>query len=113
MNGLDALRDKIADQGRGFGPRVEVVVDRVDREGRSWARGLVRDNGPGLEQSQQERIFDLFYTSKEAGKGTGMGLAICFAILRNHGGSITVQSTPGEGLAAEVLLPPAGEGAPV
>jgi signal transduction histidine kinase len=50
-------------------------------------------------------IFDPFYTSKEVGKGTGLGLGISYSIVRQHGGVINVQSKVGEGSEFEVVLP--------
>jgi two-component system NtrC family sensor kinase len=55
----------------------------------------VGDSGPGIAVELQEKIFDVFYTTKPAGKGTGMGLAICRSIVEMHGGALYLQSEPG------------------
>ncbi len=53
------------------------------------------DNGPGIPAEIQSRIFDPFYTTKEIGKGTGLGLDVVTRIVRQHNGSVKVQSVPG------------------
>lgn len=65
----------------------------------------VRDNGPGIEPALLPRIFEPFFTTKPAGEGTGLGLSICHGIVAGHGGTITVESTPGDGAAFTVTLP--------
>ncbi|MFZ5765499.1 MAG: sensor histidine kinase [Thermodesulfobacteriota bacterium] len=64
-----------------------------------------RDTGPGIAPEVLPRIFEPFYTTKEVGKGTGLGLGICYSIIRQHGGDIRVKSRPGEGAVFTVLLP--------
>ncbi len=59
-------------------------------------RIAVTDQGSGIAQDDREAIFDIFYTTKAAGEGTGIGLAICRSIVELHGGSITFESEPGE-----------------
>ncbi|RKG95328.1 GAF domain-containing sensor histidine kinase, partial [Corallococcus carmarthensis] len=63
----------------------------------------VSDNGPGIPADQQPHIFVPFFTTKQ--KGTGLGLAICQRIVKNHGGSISVQSKVGEGTVFIIRLP--------
>lgn len=66
----------------------------------------VEDNGPGIDKDQRARIFEPFYTTKEVGVGTGLGLSVSYAIIVNrHRGSITVDSTPGKGACFTVRLP--------
>ncbi len=63
------------------------------------------DDGPGISEENLKRVFDPFFTTKDAGKGTGLGLSICFSILQEHGGSLHVESKPGEGATFTVEIP--------
>ena len=65
----------------------------------------IADNGTGMPDDVRERIFDPFYTTKEPGEGTGLGLDIVARIIRQHQGKINVKSVVGEGTAFEVCLP--------
>ena len=65
----------------------------------------VKDTGHGMNQDTQDRIFDPYFTTKEKGKGTGLGLAVTLGIVESHGGTITVSSRPKKGTAFEVYLP--------
>jgi signal transduction histidine kinase len=62
-----------------------------------------RDNGPGI--AEPERVFDPFYTTKPVGQGTGLGLSVCYGIIRSHKGEITCQNSPEGGAAVKVTLP--------
>jgi signal transduction histidine kinase len=93
---------------RGSGPRPTLrVVTRQEADGRVVAE--VHDNGPGIAPEHLPRIFEPFFTTKPAGEGTGLGLSICHGIVAALGGSITVESTPGQGTTFRVLLPAASE----
>jgi signal transduction histidine kinase len=89
--------------------RIVVRTVRLDRFGEFRSGGAdmvevqVTDDGPGIPSDQQQHIFVPFYTTKQ--KGTGLGLAICQRIVKNHGGSISVQSKVGEGSTFIVRLP--------
>lgn len=65
----------------------------------------VRDNGVGMPPDVCERIFEPFFTTKEDSKGSGLGLAMVYGIVRRHGGLIEVKSQVGHGTAFEILLP--------
>jgi signal transduction histidine kinase/CheY-like chemotaxis protein len=65
----------------------------------------ISDNGQGISQENQSRIFDPFYTTKEVGQGTGLGLSVTYGIIQEHGGSIKIDSKLGEGSTFIITLP--------
>jgi PAS domain S-box-containing protein len=70
-----------------------------------YARISVSDTGPGISRDIQEKIFEPYFTTKDQGKGTGMGLAVVYGIVKKHGGEIRISSEPGRGAAFSVFLP--------
>jgi PAS domain S-box-containing protein len=70
----------------------------------------VQDTGMGIEESQQALIFEPFYTTKGVGKGTGLGLATVYGIVKQSGGAVTVRSRPGEGTTFTVFMPAVMDG---
>jgi signal transduction histidine kinase len=104
MNAIQAM------PGRG---RVSVTAGRcgvVSPPGRGaaetdccWVR--VQDQGAGIEAGDLPRIFEPFFTTKDVGEGTGLGLPVAHGIVADHGGWITVESTPGQGSAFTIYLP--------
>lgn len=63
----------------------------------------IEDNGKGMDQKTLTKLFDPFFTTKK--DGTGLGLSVSYRIIKNHGGSIQVDSTPGEGTVFRILMP--------
>jgi CheY-like chemotaxis protein len=70
-----------------------------------YARLTVIDNGQGMDEATQARVFEPFYTTKEINKGTGLGLAVAHGIVMAHRGAIVVNSSVGRGTAFSVYLP--------
>jgi two-component system NtrC family sensor kinase len=70
-----------------------------------WVKVEVADTGMGIEAEHLPRIFDPFYTTKQVGRGTGLGLSVTYGIVEKHGGHIEVQSQKGQGATFTVILP--------
>jgi two-component system C4-dicarboxylate transport sensor histidine kinase DctB len=105
VNALDAVREGLADGARA--PRIEVELGARAGE----LSIAVIDNGPGVGPAELGRIGDLFYTTKEVGQGTGLGLPIVHNVAAAHGGRLELESRPGAGFRATLVLP-AAPGAP-
>jgi signal transduction histidine kinase len=79
---------------------------------KGWVRVSIRDAGPGIPTSEQEKIFEKFYQVTQDGgpkpKGTGLGLAISKSLVELHGGKIWVESQPGRGSTFSFTLPTSG-----
>ncbi len=108
MNLIMNARDAIT--GRGL-IRIS-AVNRADDDAASVTapRGefveiAIADSGCGMDAATQSRVFEPFFTTKEIGKGTGLGLAMVYAIVKNHLGRVEVSSTPGQGSVFRILLP--------
>ena len=98
VNLLMNARHAVGEEGR------IVISTQYDCEARRL-RVAVADNGYGIDEKNLDRIFDPFFTTKPTGEGTGLGLAVSYGIIRNHGGEIQVSSEPGKGSVFTLILP--------
>jgi two-component system sensor histidine kinase PhcS len=89
QNSLDALKIKTFTDEK---PTIW-IEGRVEN-GRSLL--IIRDNGPGIESQHLNKIFDPFFTTKDVGEGMGLGLSICYRIMHEYGGRISVRTEPGK-----------------
>ena len=76
-----------------------------DHHAGPWVDVEIKDNGTGIPAVDREKIFEPFFTTKPIGRGTGLGLSIAYGAVKSHGGSISVESEPGDGTAVRVRLP--------
>jgi PAS domain S-box-containing protein len=95
-NAIYAVKEKGTDQGR-----IELKTSRAGPN----MEIMIFDNGTGIPKEDQEKIFDLFYTTKPPGKGTGLGIPICRNIVKKLSGEISVESQEGTGTTFTVSIP--------
>jgi signal transduction histidine kinase len=88
QNSLDAMKEKTFETEK---PRI-VIAGRIEN-GRSILS--IRDNGPGIKAEHLDKVFDPFYTTKDVGRGMGLGLSICYRIVQECDGKIAVKTEPG------------------
>ncbi|TIH17422.1 PAS domain S-box protein [Marinifilum sp. JC120] len=90
---------------RQKGDKIPTITIRTSSD-ENFVRVEIEDNGPGINQKELERIFEPFYSTKEPGIGTGLGLSVSYYIItQNHGGTISADSNPGEGTRFTISLP--------
>jgi CheY-like chemotaxis protein len=97
------------------GGKIEITLDASEIAGivcfdgtelyGNYCRLTVTDNGIGMDDEMQAKLFDPFFTTREMGRGTGLGLSVVSGIVQNHGGGIKVSSEVDKGTTIEVFLP--------
>ncbi|HWY32311.1 MAG TPA: ATP-binding protein [Candidatus Acidoferrum sp.] len=99
QNAIDAMREKkYSGEDK---PQIRLTGKTENRR----TVIVVRDNGPGIDPKISDKIFDPFFTTKEVGKGMGLGLSICYRIVKDYGGIISVESEPGQYCAFTLDFP--------
>ena len=95
-NAIDAMPDGGTLTFRAFAEHRRISIE-------------VEDSGVGIPAEDLSRVFEPFFTTKEVGKGTGLGLAVCYGIITDHGGRLSVRSAVGKGTTFTIVLPITGK----
>ena len=102
VNARDAMRDAGVEK-----PEITLITRLVPATdtAEEQLEIIIRDNGPGITTAEAAHVFEPFYTTKDPGKGTGLGLATCMRIIEQHNGRIEMVSSPGNGATFIISLP--------
>ncbi len=100
-NASDAVAEAIDSTPGVEKGHIKISTKRVD----NWVDIQISDTGAGIPEAVRDRIFDPFFTTKPVGKGTGQGLAISASVIASHGGTLTCDTSPGEGTTFHIRLP--------
>lgn len=100
INAIDAISESIQ-QGKRSKGTISIFATIDDKR----VCFVFEDNGLGMEAGEIRKIFDPFYTTKDVGQGTGLGLSVAYQIVKDHGGEISAESEPGKGSRFYVCLP--------
>ena len=118
MNLVINAADAMSEEGGLLEVTLEKIILQEEKVCFDWVlspgpyvRLRMRDTGEGIEPEIMKRIFDPYYTTKEIGKGTGMGLSVVHGIVKRHGGGILVESELGKGTVFEIYFPALEEAA--
>lgn len=118
MNLCINSRDAMNNQGSLSVEICDVILEKVDQQIYPWAKTgryvvlAVKDSGTGMDSETLSRIYEPFFTTKPAGQGSGLGLAVVYGIVRQHEGLIEVESAPNRGCTVRVFFPAAESAAP-
>lgn len=108
-NAIDALVEKKSKPAMGakiWQPHIEISTELMEESEVDWISVRIADNGSGIPSEIQARIFEMFFTTKPVGKGTGLGLTISHQIVtQKHGGELHLRSQPDTGTEFHILLP--------
>jgi two-component system NtrC family sensor kinase len=98
INAADAMEEK---------GKITISSDVAEEEGARFVTLVFTDTGSGIPKESLGKVFEPFFTTKPAGKGTGLGLAVSYGIIKKHGGQILVESEEGKGTSFSLRLPAA------
>ena len=112
MNLVTNATDAMSEEGGLLEVTLEKIILQEEKSCFDWVlspgayvRLKISDTGEGIQSKIMDRIFDPYYTTKEVGKGTGMGLSVIHGIVKRHGGGILVESALGKGTIFEIYFP--------
>ncbi len=111
MNLVVNAKDAMPDGGKLFFETKNVILNEqfcqihIGAVPGDYALLSISDTGHGMDKKIVEHIFEPFYTTKEIGKGTGLGLAMVYGIVKSHGGYVTCYSEPGQGTVFKIYFP--------
>ena len=100
-NACQAMAERARLEGSEYRPELKVVT----ADGEDSVTILFRDNGAGMTQETIARMFNPFFTTRDTGRNTGLGLSLVYDVVREHGGNIEAESEPGQHTEMKVLLP--------
>jgi two-component system, NtrC family, sensor kinase len=106
LNLIVNARDAVAQTS----PKGQIEISTQLGNENEYVQIIIQDNGKGMSEAELVHIFEPFYTTKDPGKGTGLGLATSHRIIEQHGGEINVVSAPNEGATFIIRLPVNGNG---
>ncbi len=107
LNSIDAIVER-SEQDPTCDCRIVIraaVGSVPEGDGEEMLELMVEDSGIGIDEENLPKVFDPFFTTKEIGKGTGLGLAVCYKIVQSHGGDIQIKSRVNQGTCITVKLP--------
>ncbi len=99
MNLISNAAESMASTQRG-----KLIIETSSREDDKAVIIKFKDNGPGMDEKTIPKVFEPFFTTKKKGKGVGLGLSVVYGIIKDHGGSIYVDSSPGKGAVFAITL---------
>jgi signal transduction histidine kinase len=92
-------------QAMPTGGNLQLKTETRSKDSREWVTTVIKDTGIGIGPRDMDRIFEPFFTTKGNRGGTGLGLSVTYGIVTDHGGTIEVESRPGDGSCFTVWLP--------
>ncbi len=107
MNLMTNARDALNERYQGYHKDkvMKLYCRLLEADGRRWLRIVVEDHGAGIPDDVKEKIFEPFFSTKPKEMGTGLGLSISYGIVKDHHGSLTLNTTQGEKTEATLVLP--------
>ena len=105
-NAIDAIEEKSERNSGEKAGSITLRTSAIERDGQPWVEVAIADTGAGIPEAIAPHVFDAFFTTKPVGKGTGIGLAVSYTIVKDkHSGELVFSSTPDRGTEFKIRLP--------